>query len=261
MEDLVRIFVGTPANNEDLESQSVLEWSLRKHASQPLEITWMKLSKDPASFWYSDPRAGKGWVTRGWATPFSAFRWGVPAFCEFKGRAIYLDIDMIVQEDIAKLWHAPFNSGSFVIAKNDSTFCCSLFDCERAKKALPPIERIKGEYALYARLRREFRAGQVQPFPFSQNWNVLDGEHYHSLDDPEVKIIHCTSIPTQPQLKYALPRLKARGLEHWYKQPTRPHWRKDIIKMFDAYLEEAIAMGYPPDKYEAPVFGDYMRGV
>ena len=43
-----------------------------------------------------------------WATPFSGFRWSAfRKHCGFKGRAIYLDIDMIVLADIAELWHHP----------------------------------------------------------------------------------------------------------------------------------------------------------
>ena len=261
---MIRIFVGCPANNEDLESQAVLEYSLRKHASEPLQITWMKLSRDPMSFWYSDPHARKGWLTRGWATPFSAFRWGVPAFCNFEGKAIYLDIDMIPMADIVELWRVAFNSGSFAIAKDPNTFCCTLFDCARARKALPPIERIKNEYALYAHLRRQFTPGQVQLFPHRQNWNCLDGEHYTTLHDPEIKIIHCTTIPTQPQLRYALPRLKQQGGKHWSLEAhtPRPHWRKDIIELFDKTLSEAYAHGYTLDKYEsAETFGEYRRAA
>jgi hypothetical protein len=263
MDMTIRIFIGTPSNNEDLESQAVLEYTLREHASEELDITWMKLSRDPASFWYSAPLKNEGWLTRGWATPFSAFRWGIPAACNFEGKAIYLDIDMIVMADIAQLWNTKFMSGSFVIAKNENTFCCSLFDCARARKHLPPIERIKREHACYAHLRRDFRPGQVQFFPTGQNWNCLDGERYADIRDPEIKIVHCTEIPTQPQLKYALPRLQREGGAHWYKHVNaiRPHPRKDITALFDRKLQEAAINGYTIEKYQtAETFGDYHRG-
>jgi hypothetical protein len=263
MDMTIRIFIGTPSNNEDLESQAVLEYTLREHASEELDITWMKLSRDPASFWYSAPLKNEGWLTRGWATPFSAFRWGIPAACNFEGRAIYLDIDMIVMADIAQLWNTKFMSGSFVIAKNESTFCCSLFDCARARKHLPPIERIKREYACYAHLRRDFRPGQVQYFPNGQNWNCLDGEKYADINDPEIKIVHCTAIPTQPQLKYALQRLGRVGQKHWYAHVGRikPHPRKDITALFDRKLQEATSNGFGIERYETPtIFGEYHRG-
>jgi hypothetical protein len=258
---IIRIFVGTPANNEDLESQAVLEYSIRKYASEAVDIVWMKLSKDPASFWYSSAGKRQGWLTQSWATPFSAFRWGIPAFCGFKGRAIYLDIDMIVMDDIAKLWHTEIKDGAFCIAKNPETFCCTLWDCERARSVLPPIDRIKREYALYAHLRRKFNPMQIQQFT-NGNWNCLDGESYASIYDPEIKIVHCTSIPHQPQLKYAVRRLQSKGQQHWSSHKYRPekHWRQDIIDLFDDMLNQAKAAGYPPERYESKeVFGKYYR--
>jgi hypothetical protein len=258
---MIRIFVGTPANNEDLESQAVLEYSIRKHASEPVEITWMKLSKNPNSFWYSSAVKREGWLTQSWATPFSAFRWGIPAFCGFEGKAIYLDIDMIVMDDIAKLWNTAPKDGAFCVAKDPSTFCCTLWFNDRARSILPPVARIKREYALYAHLRKKFNPEQIQPFS-NGNWNCLDGESYQSVLDPDVKIVHCTSIPHQPQLKYAIPRLQAKGQLHWSGHRYKPinHWRSDIIHLFDDLLVEAKANGYAPEKYEtAETFGKYYR--
>lgn len=257
---MIRIFVGTPANNEDLESQAVLEYSIRKHASEPVAITWMKLSKDKGSFWYSSAARREGWLTSSWATPFSAFRWGIPAFCNFEGRAIYLDIDMIVMDDIAKLWNTEPNNGAFCVAKDPKTFCTTLWFNDRARSILPPVDRIKREYALYAHLRRKFNPDQIQPFAKDENWNCLDGESYPSVLDQAVKIVHCTSIPTQPQLRHALPRLQAKGQKHWSNHRHQQHWRQDIIELFDTLLDEAKAAGYTPESYEtAETFGKYYR--
>ena len=257
---MMRIFVGCPANNEDLESQAVLEYSIRKHATDDIDLTWMKLSNDPKSFWFSSFAKRDGWLTQSWATPFSAFRWGVPAACNFEGRALYLDIDMIVMDDLAKLYHSKMRDDAFCIAKNESTFCCTVFDNARARSILPPIQHIKKQFGIYARLRRNFAPNNVQRFPADENWNCLDGEKYESIRDPRIKIVHCTSIPTQPQLRYAIKRLAAAGEKHWAKDQPRPHWRKDIEQLFDEVMAEAIAAGYPPERYyTAETFGDYHR--
>jgi hypothetical protein len=248
---MIRIFVGTPANNEDLESQAVLEWSIRKRASEPADIVWMKASNDPASTWH-------GWLMRNWATPFSGFRWSIPEHCGFQGRAIYLDIDMIVLADIAELWNHPIGQPAFCVAKNPRTFCCTLWDCERAKHFLPPVKQLKSEYGLYARLKNKFPLGSVASFA-NGNWNVLDGEGYKDLSDPDVKILHCTSIPTQPQLRYALPRLAASGGTHWARHQPQPHPRRDVVALFDNMLEEAKANGFVPENYQAKPFGKYNR--
>lgn len=256
MGETIRIFTGADANNCDLESQAVLEWSLRKHASQPIEITWMQLTHDPASLWYSDPARGKGWNTRGWTTPFSGFRWAVPHACNYEGKAIYTDSDMIAFADIAELWNQPFKDGAPVISKgkNSPRFCVALFDCAAMKRYTPSFDALRTNPIAYYQMRQRVMPGTQ---PFAGNWNCLDGEHYKSLDDPDIKILHYTSIPHQLQLKHSLPRLKAEGSKHWYPGRTQPHWKQGLQDLFDKLLEEAIANGYPPEKYRREPFGDY----
>lgn len=258
----IRIFVGCSANDEDLESQAVLDYTLNKHTSWPLDITWMKLSRDPASFWYSDPQSGKGWCTKGWATPFSALRWGIPAFCEFKGRAIYMDSDMIIMADIAALWNQTIHPTMAMISKGQNkALCVSMYDNSHMRQYLPEIGKLKSTAGLYREVRKRAATDpkMVQPF-MSGNWNCLDGEDYASLDDPDIKIIHYTSIPEQPHLKHALPRLAAEGRKHWFPGAPQKHRRPELNDMFDRLLSEAVAAGYALDKYRTvPPFGDYGR--
>jgi hypothetical protein len=146
--DPIRIFVGCAANGEDIESQIVLEYTLRKHATLPLEITWMQQSRDVNSPYYSERadahstsnhadvasiRRSSGWQTQKWATPFSGFRWALPAICKFEGKAIYMDSDFIVLADIAELWNTPMLPEKMVIAKGGNRYCCSLWDCAAVK--------------------------------------------------------------------------------------------------------------------------------
>jgi hypothetical protein len=264
--DPVRIFVGCAPNNDDLESQSVLEWSLRKHASAPLEIEWMKLTRDPASFWYSDPGKGAGWRTAGWATPFSCFRWAVPERCGFAGRGIYTDSDMIAMDDIAKLWNQPIPDGAFCLYKGASQrFCVTLFDCARAREYLKPVSYLRANPGAHREMRRLFDGNLRLAAPFEGNWNCLDGERYESVRDPEVKMIHYTSIPQQVQLRHAIPRLAASGQTHWAVKSghhVRDHERKDLRELFDELLAEARENGYGIERYrDETLHGDDGRGV
>lgn len=255
MSEAIRIFVGCSPNNEDLESQSVLEHSLRKHATMHLELTWMQLSRDASSFWYSDPKRGLGWNTATWATPFSPFRWGIPAACNYEGKAIYLDSDMICSADITELWTQEFKPGASIISKGiDERYCVMLMDCARMKKYLPPIDRLKSDPGAYRTLRRSI-AKYVQRF--KGNWNCVDGESYKSLNDPDIKLIHYSSIPHQVHLKHSLPRLIAEGGKHWFTGQAVEHWRADLQDLFDTLLTEAIENGYPPERYRKEPFGDY----
>lgn len=251
---MIRVFVGCAANHEDLESQSVLEWSIRKHASEPVEITWMQLSRDPASPW-------SGWRTERWATPFSGFRWAIPEVCGFEGRAVYTDSDVIVMADIAELWRQEFKPGKAVMAKGGGSWrmCVSLWDCAAMKAHLPPLVAQKADPNAHAMMcARIPSATWVQAF--EGNWNCLDGEKYKDLRDSAIKAIHYTDMSSQPQLRHALPRLKAQGLSHWFDGQTRTHPRRDLIALFDEMLEEAKANGFPPERYaDKPRYGDFRK--
>lgn len=251
---MIRVFVGCDPNHCDLESQAVLEWSIRKHATEAVNITWMQLSHNPASPW-------SGWNTIAWVTPFSGFRWALPEVCGFEGRAIYTDSDVIFMSDIAQLWHQEFRPGKAVMAKGDGSWrlCVSLWDCEAARKHVMPLKELRSNPHSHGIMTQRVRTGNwVQSF--KGNWNCLDGEAYAPLSNPAVKAIHYTAIANQPQLRHAIARLKAQGLSHWYDGKVEPHWRPDLVTLFDGLLEEAKANGFPPERYaHEPRFGDFRK--
>ncbi len=260
---MIRIFIGCSGNDEDLEFQATLHYSLESRTSQPLDITWMRLSRDPQSFWYSDPQANRGWCTKGWATPFSALRWGIPAACNYEGKAIYMDLDMIARADIAELWEHEIPDGFAMVSKPEA-ICVTLYDCAKMKHILPPIEDIKRKAGFYREVRkRAINPGVIKRY--HNNWNCLDmrrdkGGEYADINDPDIKVLHFTAIPTQPHLPYATTRLAQEGRRHWYSHPIRKHHRTDAIKLFDDTLSAATQMGYTLDRYRNPQpFGDYGR--
>lgn len=250
---MIRIFVGCAANNEDLESQAVLEWSLRKHTMREFDITWMQLSRDPKSPWYSD--GPHGWQTRFWTTPFSGFRWAVPELCEWTGEAIYTDCDVIYRADIGELWDQEIPLRKFVIAKNSRRFCVSKWRCATALAFLPPLAKLQDDPYIHRGLMERFAVLSefVQPFA-GGDWNRLDLEPF-DLANPSIKALHYTAIPTQPQLKHALPRLQREGGEHWYRGPARAHPSPSLQRLFDELLAEATAAGYGIERYRREPFG------
>lgn len=258
MTDPIRIFVGCDGNNGDLESQAVLEFSLRKNTKRELEITWCQLSRDPASPWYSD--GPHGWQTQYWTTPFSGARWAIPALCGHQGQAIYTDSDVIFMADIAELWDQPMPAGKVVIAKggeHGQRLCVSKWDCAAAETALPPLDAIKRDPHAHRSLMRHFAAHPEMVAPFlGGDWNTLDLEPF-DLANPRVRAVHYTGIPTQLQLKHALPRLAREGGRHWYTGPAREHPRRDLQKLFDRLLLDATAAGYGIDRYRVEPFGKY----
>jgi hypothetical protein len=254
----IRVFVGCSANGEDAEAQAMLEYTVRHYTTRPVEISWMKLTRDPASPWYSQPEKNRGWNTRLWATPFSLFRWAIPEVCGFEGKAIYMDVDQIARADLGQLWEQSHPDGKCMLAKNATTFCVILFDCVRSKGRIPSLAQLQSG----AWLQKYTRDIALRPLvaPFEGNWNCLDGENYKNLYDPDIKIIHFTRVETQPHYKFALPRLRSEGVQHWNRQAVfKPHARADVEPLVDKIWKDAQAAGYTVEKYNAGLvpFGPY----
>jgi hypothetical protein len=240
---MIRIFVGSAAG-DDIESQAVLEYSLRMHASQPLDIVWMQQSADRASPFH-------GWRTERWSTPFSGFRWAVPELCGFEGKAIYMDSDIVVMADIAELWDQPFEPGKAVLAKGGADpwrFCVSLWDCAAAGPHMKPIADMKRDPGAHQAMQQMFASSRIVQ-PFTGNWNCIDGEDFSSIYHPAIRAIHYSSEAHQPHLKYAVPRLKREGRKQWFDGKMKMHWRPQICMLFDRLLDEAKANGFAPERY------------
>lgn len=246
MAETIRLFVGADGTNADLESQAVLEWSVRKHASQPVEITWMRqAAKGPWSGWRMDSAR----------TPFTHFRWGIPAVCGFAGKAIYTDSDFWFQADIAELWNQDVPN-VLALKRTDGKLktCCILFDCAKANGHIHDLAMLKTMPNVNDSMLVYFREHRELLSAFDGNWNCIDGESYDTLDDERIKAIHYSRIETQPHLKHAIPRLKAEGRTHWYTGEVHPHARADIQTRFDALLAEATANGYGINRYRVTPF-------
>lgn len=243
----VKVFVGCAPNGEDAESQAVLEYTLRKHASEEVEIVWMRLARE--GFW-SD------FATERWATPFSGFRWCIPAYCGFEGRAIYMDSDVIVMADIVELWRQDL-AGHVALAKHGGRLCVSLWDCAAAARIAMPIERLRSDPEAHRKM-----GAAIRPHvgTFKGHWNCLDGEGFANIEDPAIKVIHYTDMSCQPSTHHAVKRLAAAGQKHWFDGTIRPHPRRDLQALFDRLLNEAIAAGYTPERYLPPQnFGDFRK--
>lgn len=256
--DPIRIFVGTPPNNEDLECQAVLDWSVRKHLAPGREvaITWMMLSRDPRSYWYADPPTKGGWNTATWATPFSPLRWGIPEFCGFEGRAIYMDSDQFCMTSISELWDQDIPAGKALLMSEDHASCVMLFDCARMR-GVYDYEKLKKETGFYRHVRGTVASASA---PFVGNWNCRDGRGCNSIHEPHVKIVHYTAIPTQPNHHHARERLKSEGREHWFPGPDVRHGRQDIIDEWEKLFAEAKAAGRGPEFYRQPnEYGDWRK--
>ncbi len=254
-DETIRVFVGCDPNNCDLEQMMVLEYSIRKHTRAQVDIVWMQLSRDPDSFWYANPEAKEGWNSSKWVTTFSGFRWAIPAYCDYSGKAIYMDADVLILSDLSDLWHHPIDEHAIVAAKGApllNRLCVSLWDCEKARAVIPDMAAFKGNPDNHYSMVDKIKAQPSLITPFNDSYNCLDGE---DLSIEQIKILHYTDIDTQFSHPYSIPRLQSEGSQHWYDGQTKTHWRQDLIDLFDQYYKEALAAGYTLDQYRVTPFG------
>ncbi|MCC6669519.1 MAG: glycosyl transferase [Planctomycetes bacterium] len=223
----MRVFVGT--DESQMVATKVLEYSIRRHASAPVEVVPMRdlpipVPADPAN----RPRTG-----------FSLFRFVIPELAGYRGRALYLDADMHVFTDIAELWRIPFGEDLVLCTcqpepppawrhhaffRPGRQFSVMLLDCDRLDWDIAKIvANLDAGAFTYPQLLFEMcvvpdgRVGDRIP----REWNCL--EHY---DLGRTKLLHYTVVPTQP----------------WKndQNPLRYVWEREF--------EDAVAAGAVPEE-------------
>lgn len=235
----MRVFVGT--DDSQLVATKVLEYSIRKHASGPVEFHGMTADRMPV------PRERKNRPRTG----FSFCRFTIPQRCGYRGRALYLDADMLVLTDIAELWRIPFldqtvlctwqgevpeawrNNPSF---KTGRHFAVMLLDCERLHWDVRDVVRgLDEDRYSYQQLMYDLCivAPDAIDHRIPTEWNSLE-----QWVPGQTKNIHYTVVPTQP-----------------WKCRTNP-----AGQIWDQYLAEAIAAGaVTRDDIERGVEADYLH--
>lgn len=182
----IRIFIGTEPNQ--WLPTVVLKSSIRRRTSAPLEFNDLKgIELNLKVKMY---------------TGFSFFRYHIPELCGYRGRGIYLDADMVCRADIKELFEMDMKGkGALSKVKDKKSYytSCLLLDCERLKHW-----NIK-EWALLINAGLTSYWGIMSGDPSGINhddfgplddvWNHFD-RYYDST-----KIIHYTTVPTQPWKK------------------------------------------------------------
>lgn len=246
--DVLRVFIGTSPNGEDAEACMVCEHSLRSRASVPVDITFLRLSRDPKSPCYSDPKSRAGWKTEQWGTPWTALRWAVPEICGWEGRAVYFDCPTIILGDVAELAHAPIPPTSFVLIRRVGLFlgtACILFDCAESGKHIPRIvdmqEDIGAHQAVGAMLER--RPDLADHLP--SGWGLNDTEFaQRPASSLSVRSVCFSSPITQPHMARARARMVLAGGAHWYTGVRLPHYSSRLEEIFESEYTAAVTAGY-----------------
>lgn len=187
---IIRVFVGsTPA--QDLVVK-VLEWSIKKHTSFQFEI--IPMHKHQIDFdMPNDPENKPG-------TPFSFQRFTIPELCNFQGRAIYVDSDQLLTDDIGKLFFRPLNAPLNFCktekqGKKMQRASVLLLDCEKIKVTINDIINDLNQHKYnYKQLMTKCpfvkKVGTIH-----NKWNSLD-----KFIKGKTSLIHYTEKETQPWL-------------------------------------------------------------
>ncbi len=196
----IRVFVG--ADRSQALAVSVLEHSIKRHTTATVQVIPMVDLPVPKP---QDPRNGQ-------RTGFSFSRFCIPKLAEYKGKAIYMDADMLVFRDIRELWTIPFDGAKVVIqkevkfqeattqkvgapSKRIKQCAVMLLDCARLDWTIEGlVASMDAGLFDYERLMYELCVlddAEVK-FGIPFEWNSLE----HA--DADTRLLHYTDVYTQP---------------------------------------------------------------
>ncbi len=146
---------------------TVALYSLMSHASKPISVTPLDLSTLP--------------IKRRGLTEFTYSRFLVPWLCDYQGRALFVDSDVMFRTDVHQI---PQTDDAIQVVKSAKIYewpSVMLFNCEKCKVLTP--EFIENEKALMACGWAE-TVGELPP-----EWNHLVGYY---PPNPDAKLVHFT---------------------------------------------------------------------
>ncbi len=193
----LRIFVG--ASPGEIVPYRVLAHSIHRRSSVPVRVESLTAARSPTP---KDP-ANKP------RTAFSFSRFHIPDLCEFRGRAVYVDSDMIVVGDVAELAEHPMTDRWLACTRQASPpgwenadwfkpgrqFSVMILDCDHLDWKIDEIvAKLDRGDLTYGQLLFEMALVPSERIDdtLEPGWNSL--EHF----DADTRLLHYTIVPTQP---------------------------------------------------------------
>lgn len=105
----LRVFIGYDPSEE--AAFNVLAYSIWKHASEPVLISPVRLGQLGDSYWREKHPLQ--------STEFSISRFLVPHLCGYEGWALFMDCDMMVTDDIVKVFRMADPTFSVMCTKHE----------------------------------------------------------------------------------------------------------------------------------------------
>lgn len=194
-QDPIRIFCG--ADRSQKLPFEVLADSIRRHTARSVEVRAIDNGDAPSA---SDPRCMP-------YTEFSFARFAIPALCEYQGRAVYLDSDMLVFADIAELWDTPMDGASVAIEVGSRSNPEQMAHARNRHGAVLLLDCARLDWdvaAIVGRLGQDYDYNELMSLDpllapgdmrelIPVGWNDLD-----RFDAQRTRNLHYTEIRTQP---------------------------------------------------------------
>jgi hypothetical protein len=223
----IRVFVGATAV-QDLPVR-VLEYSIR--ARTPMDVEVVPLYKTGLTVPEAKDPGNRS------RTPFSFQRFLIPEAAGYRGRAIYLDSDMLVLDDMRELWTQPFGEAEVAAIRTQAKdptarFSVLLLDCNRLRWKIGEIVAALDSGALnYQKLMYEMSWGPRVEGLVDPRWNTLD-----RYEAGKTALLHYTDSARQPWV----------STEH----PLGYLWMRELLTAIDAgfithaEIEAAVSAGH-----------------
>jgi|694.fasta_scaffold10538_10 lipopolysaccharide biosynthesis glycosyltransferase len=229
---MIRIFIGTePAQWLPTE---VLKHSITRHSQA--EYEFKELKNIPLKLQVK------------MYTGFSFYRFSIPETCNFEGRAIYLDADIVALGDLKELNEMDMGDHGVLARphKNKGYFTSvMLMDCAKLKnwKVHQWVTLINAGITSYDMIMGAMPTSlNHKDFgPLDPIWNDLD--HF----DEKTKVIHYTHVPSQPWKVPGHPYAKAYlhemkvALEDKIISPEDVQKEIDAGHIYPTILQDALA--------------------
>jgi len=176
----LRIFIGY--DHRQPVAYTALAQSIFSQSSRPVAITPLVINQLP--------------LKRTGLTPFTFSRFLVPWLCDYKGWALFLDIDMILNHNISDLFSQVDDRYTVMVVKNEKRFewaSVMLMNCDKCTILTPDYVETADDLHRISWCKEE----EIGALP--SEWNHLVG-----YDKPrsDAKLIHYTQgVPAFPETR------------------------------------------------------------
>lgn len=195
MSNIINIFVGS--DRSQLFPAKILKFSILKNTQNNISFKILNNIKIP------EPKD----IRQSQRTGFSFARWVIPEKCKFKGKAIYLDADMLVFKDIKSLWSINLRKAILAVcdktqddfisdnnSKNQNESSVMVINCSKANWKIKDLINGLDNNFTYTEMMKDicFLKKEEISRIIPGEWNSMD------LWNKSVCLLHYTNTTTQP---------------------------------------------------------------